>query len=161
MPWRFSALFAGGFCPIPTGETHKGCFFVWGDVEDFYQPFDDLCRGVPFLRFNFAQGNGGATNLVCQLVAGQALAHSLSLEPLAEGYLSQRSLIPCINFVSLSDTQSDRRSCKLHLWDGVYHVENHEIPFRIFGVDEKYVDRFTPCASFIPQTPPGRRSKPM
>jgi hypothetical protein len=25
-------------------------------------------------------------------------------------------------------------------------VENHEIPFRIIGLYEEYLDRFTPCA---------------
>jgi hypothetical protein len=68
------------------------------------------------------------------------------LKPLTEGYLSQRSLIPCINSVSLSDTTSDLGSCKVQVWDGVYHVENHEIPFRIIGLYEEYLDRFTPCA---------------
>ena len=101
---------------------------------------------MAFFGFEFAKGNGGATDLVCQLVAGQAPAHSLTLKPLAKGYLSQRSLILCINSVSLSDTQPDLGSCKLSVWDGVYHVENHKIPFRIIGVWEEYPDPLTPCA---------------
>ena len=38
--------------------------------------------------------------------------------------------------------------------DGVYHVENHNIPFRIFRVYEKYVDWLTPCTGFTRKTPP-------
>jgi hypothetical protein len=41
---------------VTARKLKKGCSFRLGNVEDFRQPLDDLCRRTPFFRFDFMDG---------------------------------------------------------------------------------------------------------
>jgi hypothetical protein len=47
-PRRFPDTLTGSFCPVAARKTQKIRLFVFGDVEDFSQPVDDLRRGAAF-----------------------------------------------------------------------------------------------------------------